>query len=67
MTELKSQTEAMAKALGVVGLMNVQYAIQGGEIFVLAIHRVASAGLSDLANTRKACAGIGSTGRVSSQ
>ena len=27
-TELKSQTEAMAKALGVVGLMNVQFAIK---------------------------------------
>ena len=27
-TELKAETEAMAKALGVVGLMNVQYAIK---------------------------------------
>ena len=27
-SELKTETEAMAKALGVVGLMNVQYAIQ---------------------------------------
>ena len=34
-TELKAETEAMAKALGVVGLMNVQYAIQDETIFVL--------------------------------
>ena len=41
-TELKSQTEAMAKALGVVGLMNVQYAIKDGEIFVLEVNPRAS-------------------------
>ena len=29
-TELKAETEAMARALGVVGLMNVQYAIKDG-------------------------------------
>ncbi|MBV9755840.1 MAG: carbamoyl-phosphate synthase large subunit [Alphaproteobacteria bacterium] len=34
-TQLKAETEAMAKALGVVGLMNVQYAIQGDLIYVL--------------------------------
>ena len=41
-TELKSQTEAMAKALGVVGLMNVQYAIQGETIYVLEVNPRAS-------------------------
>ena len=41
-TELKSQTEAMAKALGVVGLMNVQYAIKDGEIYVLEVNPRAS-------------------------
>jgi carbamoyl-phosphate synthase large subunit len=34
-TQLKAETEAMAKSLGVVGLMNVQYAIQGDLIYVL--------------------------------
>ena len=41
-TELKGQTEAMAKALGVVGLMNVQYAIQGETIYVLEVNPRAS-------------------------
>ncbi len=41
-TELKSQTEAMAKALGVVGLMNVQYAIKGSDIYVLEVNPRAS-------------------------
>ena len=36
-TELKAETEAMAKAIGVVGLMNVQYAIKDNEIFVLEV------------------------------
>ncbi len=41
-TELKAQTEAMAKALGVVGLMNVQYAIKDDEIYVLEVNPRAS-------------------------
>ncbi len=41
-TELKSQTEAMAKALGVIGLMNVQYAIKDGVIYVLEVNPRAS-------------------------
>ncbi|MFT9165548.1 MAG: carbamoyl-phosphate synthase large subunit, partial [Komagataeibacter saccharivorans] len=41
-TELKSQTEAMARELGIVGLMNVQYAIKGQEIFVLEVNPRAS-------------------------
>jgi carbamoyl-phosphate synthase large subunit len=36
--ELKTQTEAMARALGVVGLMNVQYAIKGNDIYVLEVN-----------------------------
>jgi carbamoyl-phosphate synthase large subunit len=36
--ELKTQTEAMARALGVVGLMNVQYAIKGDAIYVLEVN-----------------------------
>jgi carbamoyl-phosphate synthase large subunit len=41
-TELKSQTEALAKALGVVGLMNVQYAIKDSTIYVLEVNPRAS-------------------------
>jgi carbamoyl-phosphate synthase large subunit len=40
--ELRAETEAMAKALGVVGLMNVQYAIQNNEIYVLEVNPRAS-------------------------
>ncbi len=41
-TELKSETEAMAKALNVVGLMNVQYAIKDDTIYVLEVNPRAS-------------------------
>ena len=41
-TELKHQTEEMARALGVRGLMNVQYAIKDGEIYVLEVNPRAS-------------------------
>jgi carbamoyl-phosphate synthase large subunit len=40
--ELREQTRKMAKALGVVGLMNVQYAIQGEDIYVLEVNPRAS-------------------------
>ena len=41
-TELKAQTEELARALGVVGLMNVQYAVKDGMIFVLEVNPRAS-------------------------
>ena len=41
-TELKAQTEAMARELGIVGLMNVQYAIKGDAIYVLEVNPRAS-------------------------
>ena len=41
-TELRRQTVALARALGVVGLMNVQYAIQDGVVFVLEVNPRAS-------------------------
>jgi carbamoyl-phosphate synthase large subunit len=41
-TELKAETELMAKALGVVGLMNVQYAIKDNAIYVLEVNPRAS-------------------------
>ncbi|WP_449042775.1 carbamoyl-phosphate synthase large subunit [Paracoccus sp. (in: a-proteobacteria)] len=40
--ELKSQTEKMARALNVVGLMNVQFAIKNGDIYVLEVNPRAS-------------------------
>ena len=40
--ELRAETEALAKALRVVGLMNVQYAIQDGAIYVLEVNPRAS-------------------------
>ncbi|MFN3825037.1 MAG: carbamoyl-phosphate synthase large subunit [Pseudorhodobacter sp.] len=40
--ELKVQTVAMARALNVVGLMNVQFAIKDDEIFVLEVNPRAS-------------------------
>ncbi|MCU4160341.1 carbamoyl-phosphate synthase large subunit [Acidiphilium sp. AL] len=40
--ELRTETEAMAKALSVVGLMNVQYAIQGETVYVLEVNPRAS-------------------------
>ncbi|MEL6792132.1 MAG: carbamoyl-phosphate synthase large subunit, partial [Pseudomonadota bacterium] len=40
--ELKRQTREMALALGVVGLMNVQFAIKGEDIFVLEVNPRAS-------------------------
>ena len=40
--EIERQTKAMAVALNVRGLMNVQYAIQGDEIYVLEVNPRAS-------------------------
>ncbi|OOY19872.1 carbamoyl phosphate synthase large subunit [Thioclava sp. DLFJ5-1] len=40
--ELKVQTEKMAKGLNVVGLMNVQFAIKDGDIYVLEVNPRAS-------------------------
>jgi carbamoyl-phosphate synthase large subunit len=40
--ELKAETVAMARALGVIGLMNVQYAIKDETIYVLEVNPRAS-------------------------
>lgn len=40
--EIQRQTELMARALDVKGLMNVQFAIQEGEVFVLEVNPRAS-------------------------
>ncbi|TVQ54865.1 MAG: carbamoyl-phosphate synthase large subunit, partial [Rhodobacteraceae bacterium] len=49
--ELKRQTAAMARALGVVGLMNVQFAIKGGDIYVLEVNPRASRTVPFVAKT----------------
>jgi carbamoyl-phosphate synthase large subunit len=41
-SELKRQTAALARELNVVGLMNVQFAIQSGQIFILEVNPRAS-------------------------
>src|SRR5262249_25576299 len=40
--EIKAQTRAMARELGVLGLMNVQFAVKGKEIYVLEVNPRAS-------------------------
>jgi carbamoyl-phosphate synthase large subunit len=40
--ELSRQTKMLARELGVVGLINVQYAILGGEVFILEVNPRAS-------------------------
>ena len=40
--QLREQTQAMARALNVVGLMNVQFAIQAGIVYVLEVNPRAS-------------------------
>jgi carbamoyl-phosphate synthase large subunit len=40
--EMRRHTQAFAKALGVVGLINVQYAIKGGVVYVLEVNPRAS-------------------------
>ena len=40
--EIMRQTKALAKELGVVGLMNVQFAVKRGEIFLLEVNPRAS-------------------------
>lgn len=40
--EMRRQTVAMAKELGVVGLMNVQFAVKGDDVYVLEVNPRAS-------------------------
>ncbi|KEZ76963.1 carbamoyl-phosphate synthase large subunit [Salinisphaera hydrothermalis] len=40
--EVRRQTAALAKGLSVVGLMNVQFAIRGGEVYLLEVNPRAS-------------------------
>jgi carbamoyl-phosphate synthase large subunit len=49
--ELRRQTAELAKALNVVGLMNVQFAIQGDDIYVLEVNPRASRTVPFVAKT----------------
>ncbi|MFZ2447749.1 MAG: carbamoyl-phosphate synthase large subunit [Syntrophobacteraceae bacterium] len=40
--EIKRQTKLLASELGVVGLMNIQYALQNGRVFILEVNPRAS-------------------------
>ncbi len=40
--ELRSHTRALARALNVVGLMNIQFAIQGEDVFIIEVNPRAS-------------------------
>jgi carbamoyl-phosphate synthase large subunit len=40
--KIGAQTEMLAKALGVVGLMNIQFAVQNGDIYILEVNPRAS-------------------------
>jgi carbamoyl-phosphate synthase large subunit len=40
--EIRRQSEALARGLNVVGLMNVQFAVKGGDIYVLEVNPRAS-------------------------
>jgi carbamoyl-phosphate synthase large subunit len=42
LAEIEAQTIALARALGVVGLMNVQFAVKGEEIYILEVNPRAS-------------------------
>jgi len=49
--EIRRQTEAMARALGIVGLMNVQFAVQDDTVFVLEVNPRASRTVPFVAKT----------------
>ncbi len=41
-SQIKEQSKALAKELGVIGLMNIQFAVQGQNIFILEVNPRAS-------------------------
>ena len=49
--ELEAQTATLARALGVVGLVNVQYAIKGDDIYILEVNPRASRTVPFVAKT----------------
>ncbi len=60
LAEIERQTAMMARELGVVGLMNVQYAIKGDDVYVLEVNPRASRTVPFVAkSTGRAIAKIG--------
>src|SRR6266436_2066192 len=59
--ELRRQTELMAKALKVLGLMNVQYAIQRDRVFVLEVNPRASRTVPYVSKSTGEVMGVGET------
>ena len=51
LSEIRETTRALALALGVVGLMNVQYAVQDGRLYVLEVNPRASRTVPFVAKT----------------
>jgi len=49
--EIRRQTEALAKALKVVGLMNVQFAVKDGDIYIIEVNPRASRTVPFVAKT----------------
>ena len=49
--DIRRQTEALARALGVVGLMNVQFAVKGDDVYVLEVNPRASRTVPFVAKT----------------
>ncbi|MGE0109537.1 MAG: carbamoyl-phosphate synthase large subunit [Bdellovibrionales bacterium] len=49
--EIKRQSEELAKAIGVVGLMNVQFAVKGEDIYILEVNPRASRTVPFVAKT----------------
>ena len=49
--EINHQTELLAHALGVIGLMNVQYAVKDGEVFIIEVNPRASRTVPFVAKT----------------
>ncbi len=49
--DLEEQTATLAKALGVVGLVNIQYAIKGDDIYILEVNPRASRTIPFVAKT----------------
>ncbi len=48
---IRAETEQLAKALGVVGLMNVQFAVKDGEIYIIEVNPRASRTVPFVAKT----------------
>jgi carbamoyl-phosphate synthase large subunit len=49
--EIKRQSEELAKAIGIVGLMNVQFAVKGEDIYILEVNPRASRTVPFVAKT----------------